>query len=196
MQKKEILFVLLDEFADWESTYIATCLNQGVKPGNPINFSVKTMSVTKDPITSLGGFKLLPDYDLNDMPADHAGLILIGGMRWFSPEAKLIVPLVEQAIQEDKVVAGICNGSVFLGMHGHLNNVKHTSNGLDYLKQFAGEAYTGEAHYINEKAARDGKIVTAPGTAPIEFCREVLYALEADTPEAIEESYLFLSGKY
>ncbi|MDL2223178.1 glutamine amidotransferase [Bacteroidales bacterium OttesenSCG-928-M11] len=196
MNKKEIIFVLLDEFADWESTYIATCLNQGVKPGNPINYTVKTLSVTKDPITSLGGFKLLPDYDLNDIPTDYAGLVLIGGMRWFSPEAELIVPLVEKAMKEDKVVAGICNGSVFLAANGHLNNVKHTSNGLDYLKQYAGEKYTGEANYVNEKAVRDGKIVTAPGTAPIEFCREVLYALEADTPEAIEESYNFLSGKY
>jgi len=196
MNKKEVIFVLLDEFADWESTYIATCLNQGVKPGNPINYTVKTMSVTKDPITSLGGFKLLPDYDLNDMPTDYAGLILIGGMRWFSPEADKIVPLVEKAIKENKVVAGICNASVFLGMNGHLNNVKHTSNGLDYLKQYAGVKYTGEANYINEKAVRDGKIVTAPGTAPIEFCREVLYALDADTPEAIEESYLFLTGGF
>ncbi|MDH8700872.1 putative intracellular protease/amidase [Dysgonomonadaceae bacterium PH5-43] len=196
MNKKEVIFVLLDEFADWESTYIATCLNQGVKPGNPVNYTVKTMSVSKEPIMSLGGFKLLPDYDINDMPTDYAGLILIGGMRWFSPEAAHIVPIVEKAIKDNKVVAGICNGSVFLGMYGHLNNIKHTSNGLDYLKQFAGEKYSGEIKYVDGKAARDGKIVTAPGTSPIEFCREVLYALEADTPEAIEESYRFLTGGF
>lgn len=80
MDKKEVIFVLLNEFADWEGAYIATCLNIGVKPGSPVNYTVKTMSVTKDPVISIGGFHILPDYDLNDM--DYAGLILIGGMRW------------------------------------------------------------------------------------------------------------------
>ncbi len=31
---KEVIFVILEGFADWEGAYIATCLNQGVKPGN------------------------------------------------------------------------------------------------------------------------------------------------------------------
>lgn len=194
MDKKEVIFVLLNEFADWEGAYIATCLNLGVKPGSPVNYTVKTMSVTKDPVMSIGGFKVLPDYDVNDMPKDHSGLILIGGMRWFSPEAVQIVPLVEEAIRENKLVAGICNASVFLGANGFLNNVKHTSNGLDYLKQYAGEKYTGEVGYVNKHAVRDGNIVTANGTAPLDFCREILYALDADTPEIIEESYQFYTN--
>lgn len=189
MNKKEIIFVLLNEFADWEGAYISTCLRLGVKPGSPIRYTVKTMSVTKDPIISIGGFKVLPDYGLNDMPEDYAGLILIGGMNWFSPEAAPIAPLVEKAVNENKLVGGICNASVFLGMNGFLNNAKHTSNGLDYMKQYAGEKYTGESNYINKQAVRDRNVVTANGTAPLEFCREILYVLDADTQEAIEESY-------
>ncbi len=191
MNKKEVIFVLLNGFADWEGAYISTSLNIGVKPGGPVKHTVKTMSVTKDPITSIGGFKVLPDYDLNDLPDDHAGLIIIGGMNLFSPEAQQIRPLVEKAIKDNKLVAGICNGSVYLGLNGFLNDVKHTSNGLDYLKQYAGQNYTGESNYIKKDAVRDGKIVTANGTAPLEFCREVLHALEADEPEIIEESYQY-----
>lgn len=194
MNKKEVIFILLNEFADWEGAYIATSLNQGVKPGSPIKYIAKTLSISKEPIVSLGGFKVLPDYGIDDLPEDNAGLVLIGGTSWFSPEAQQIVPLVEKAIKEKKVVAGICNASVFLGMHGFLNDVKHTSNGLDYIKQFAGDKYTGEANYINEQAVRDKNIITANGTAPLEFCREVLHALEADTPENIEESYQFYTN--
>lgn len=190
MNNKEVIFVLLNEFADWEGAYISTCLNIG-KPGSPVKYTVKTMSITKDPIMSIGGFKILPDYDLNDIPTGHAGLILIGGMHWFSPEAAQIVPLVEKAVKENKLVAGICNASVFLGACGVLNNVKHTSNALDYLKQHAGEKYTGDVNYINENAVGDGNIVTANGTAPLEFCREIMYALEAETPEVIEECYQY-----
>jgi len=81
-------------------------------------------------------------------------------------------------------------------MYGFLNEVKHTSNGLDYVKQYAGKKYAGEAHYINKQAVRDENIVTANGTAPLEFCREILYVLEADTPEIIEESYQFYAGGF
>lgn len=194
--KKEILFVLLPDFADWEGAYIAPQLHSGIEPGGT-DYVVKTLSVTKEPVLSLGGFKVLPDYDLNDIPDQYAGLILIGGMSWFTPEAQRLVPLVREAIEKKKLVAGICNASVFLGMHGFLNDVNHTSNGLDYLKNYAGAAYTGDNKYINELAVRDGQIVTASGLGAIEFCREILYALNASSPEKIEEGYkVYKTGEW
>ena len=110
-------------------------------------------------------------------------------MSWFTPVVEAIVPLVKEAIEKKRLVAGICNASVFLGRHGFLNHVNHTSNGLDYLKQFAGPNYTGESLYINEPAVRAGNIITANGFATLEFCREILYALEADSSPKIERSY-------
>lgn len=187
--KKEILFVVLDNYADWEGAYIAPNLNCGVEPGSPVKYVVKTVSVTKDPVVSIGGFSLLPDYDINHIPADYAGVILIGGMSWFTPEAELIVPLVRDAINSQKLVAGICNASVFLGKHGFLNEVAHTSNGLEYLKAYAGANYTGESHYVDGPTIRDGNMVTANGFSALEFSREILYVLEADTPKKIERSY-------
>lgn len=107
-----------------------------------------------------------------------------------------MIPIVDKAIKENKLVAGICSASVFLGANGYLNKIQHTSNGLDYLKQYAGDKYTGDARYINKQAVRDGNIVTANGAAPLEFCREILYALKADTPEIIEESYQFYTNGF
>ncbi len=189
--KKEIIFVLLNGFADWEAAHLAVCVNTGVKPGRPVKYVSKTLSLTKDPVISIGGFKVLPDYDIHTLPQDYAGLVLVGGDNWFSPAAESVVPLVEKMIRENKLVAGICNASVFLGKHGFLNHVKHTSNTLEYLKNMAGEKYAGEAHYIEKQAVRDGNVVTANGTAQLEFCREILYVLDADEPEIIEESYSF-----
>ena len=187
--KKEILFVLLKDFADWEGAYFAPNLNAGVEPGSESKYIVKTVSVRKEPVVSIGGFKVLPDYGIHDIPADYAGIVLIGGMSWFTPEAEAIVPLVKEAIEKKRLVAGICNASVFLGIHGFLNHVNHTSNGLDYLKQFAGVNYTGENLYMDEPAVRAGNIITANGFATLEFCREILYALEADSSQKIERSY-------
>lgn len=117
-------------------------------------------------------------------------------MSWFTPDAQKILPLVKDAFAKNKLIGGICNASVFLGMHGFLNQVKHTSNALEYLKQHAGQNYTGESYYVNKQAVRDGNIVTANGTGYLEFCKEVLYALNADTPEKIEESYSFFKLGY
>lgn len=75
---KEILFVLLDEFAEWESAFIAALLNFGTAPGRA-RYTVKTLSVTRNPVVSIGGFHVLPDYDLQSVPADYAGLSI--GMR-------------------------------------------------------------------------------------------------------------------
>lgn len=196
MNKEELIFVLLNDFADWEGAYIATCLNQGVMPGSEVKYKVKTLSLSKEPVYSLGGFRVVPDYGIDDLPADYAGLILIGGMSWFYEEARQLVPLVEKALEKNKLVAAICNASVFLGMYGFLNQVKHTSNTLDYLKQYAGAAYTGDAYYLPKQAVRDGNIVTANGTAPLEFCREILYALEAETAENIEATYQYYKGGF
>lgn len=187
--KQEILFILLDSFADWEGAYIAPILNFGCEPGTESKYVVKTVSLTKETVMSCGGFKVLPDYSINDIPADYAGVVLIGGTSWFNPETEQIVPLVQDAIQNKKLVAGICNASVFLGMHGFLNEVNHTSNALEYIKAFAGVNYTGQCHYIDEPAVRDGNIVTANGFSTLEFCREILYALEACPEKMIEKNY-------
>ena len=73
--KKEILFVLLKDFADWEGAYIAPNLNAGVEPGSESKYIVKTVSVRKEPVVSIGGFKVLPDYGIHDIPADYAGIV-------------------------------------------------------------------------------------------------------------------------
>ena len=54
------------------------------------------------------------------------------------------------------------------------------------------ERYTGDSNYVDQQAVRDGKIITANGTGQLEFCREILYALEADTAEAIEKVICFI----
>ena len=48
MDKKEVIFVLLNNFADWEGAYISTCLNMGVKPGCPIKYNQKSLEKTNN----------------------------------------------------------------------------------------------------------------------------------------------------
>ena len=93
--KQEVLFVILNEYADWEGAFIAACLNMGVMPGSEVMYTPKVVAPTLDAVRSIGGFCTLPDCRFKTMPTDYAALILIGGMHWKSPEGTQVVPLGE-----------------------------------------------------------------------------------------------------
>lgn len=185
--KKTVLFVLLEQYADWEAAYLSSAiylLGEG-------RYEVKTVSLTRDTISSIGGFHTKPDYDIHSAPSAYEALILIGGMTWREESARQVEPLVEHCRQNARVLGGICDASAFLGTVGALNQVRHTSNDLNDVKKWAGEAYTGEANYIRQQAVRDKKVVTANGTAALEFAKEVLLALGVAEEEKIQGWYQF-----
>lgn len=188
---KTVLFILLDEFADWEAAFLATALRAGVMPGRAGSYRVKYAAPRGKYVRSIGGMTVAPDCDTSRLPDDCAGLVLVGGMSWQKSEAEEIVPLVGEALSRGVLVGAICNASAFLAAHGFLNDVRHTGNTLEMLQAWGGDRYTGSALYEERQAVRDGNIVTANGSGYLEFTRECLLRLEADTPESIAASYAF-----
>ncbi|CVI65229.1 putative protease YdeA [Clostridiales bacterium CHKCI001] len=185
--KKTILFVILQQYADWEAAYISsaiTMLGQG-------QYDIKTVSLSKDYVQSIGGFRILPDYDIKSVPNDYDAVVLIGGMTWRNEDAWQVKVLVEDCNQKGKILGGICDASAFLGTVGVLNDVIHTSNDLNDLKQWAGSIYTGEEKYVARQAVRDRNIITANGTAPMEFAKEILLALNVASEEKVVDWYNF-----
>ena len=190
--KKEVLFLLLDDFADWEGAFLATGLNTGLTmAGGGTPYVSRTLTPTKKQVRSIGGLVVTVDYTAATMPEDYAALILVGGMQWQSEEARRVVPVVEAALARGILVGAICNAASFLAAHGFLNGVRHTGNGLEMLREWGGANYTDEKLYQERQAVRDGNVVTANGSGYLEFTRECLLALEADTPEQIAASYAF-----
>lgn len=191
--KNEVLYLLLDDYADHEPVFLATaiyCEEKGMKE-NP-KYVNKTVAPTLNPVRSCGGFRTLPDYSFETIPDEYAALILIGGYGWLNDDiADKVVPIVSNAIEKGYVIGAICNAASFLAKHGFLNNIKHTGNGLEQLKHWGGNLYTNQAGYINEQAVSDKRIVTANGTGELEFAKELLLLLENDTPEQIEMFYRF-----
>lgn len=183
--KQTILFGILEQYADWEAAYLSsaiTMLGDGA-------FDIKTISTTREPVTSIGGFRVLPDYET--APKDYAALFLIGGMTWRSEAAKAFTPLVQDCKKQGRVLGGICDAAGFLGAAGVLNDVRHTANDLADLKQWAGSAYTGESYFLPRQAVRDRNVITANGTAPLEFAKEALLALQAAPEDKISAWYDF-----
>lgn len=112
-------------------------------------------------------------------------------MSWHSENAYMIKPLVEKTIKKGKLLGSICDACRFLGTIGALNFGKHTANDLAELKTSAGSCYTNEDKFIARQAVRDNNIVTANGTATMEFAKEVLLALQAADEKTISAWYDF-----
>ena len=190
--KKEVLFLLLDDFADWEGAFLATGLNTGLTmAGGGTPYVSRTLTPSQKQVRSIGGLVVTVDYTAATMPEDYAALILVGGMAWQSEEARRVVPIVRAALARGVLVGAICNAAAFLAAHGFLNGVRHTGNALEMLREWGGDRYTAESLYEERQAVRDGNIVTANGTGYLEFTRECLLWLPADTDEVIEASYQF-----
>lgn len=102
--KKIVLFVLLEQFADWEAAYLSSglyLLGQG-------KYEVKTVSLTKDKVQSLGGFQIIPDYDIQSVPSEYEAVVLIGGSAWRDESALKIKPLAESCYLMGRILGGIC----------------------------------------------------------------------------------------
>lgn len=190
--KNEILYVLLNEYAEHEPAFLAEAINCDERAirNNP-RYINKVVAPALGEVRSCSGFRTVPDYSFDSLPEKYAALILIGGYQWMSEEAERVVPIVRRAVEKGIVVGAICNAASFLARHGFLNGVKHTGNGLEQLKVWGGENYTNEAGYVQEQAVRDGRMVTANGSGYLEFARELLLLLENDSPEYIEIFYRF-----
>lgn len=188
----EILYILLPDFAAHETVYLTQAIasDEYALKENP-KYVNKVVAPSMDPVKSIGGFRTLPDYSFDTMPEDYAALVLIGGFGWSTPIAKRVEPIVRKAIEKGRIVGAICNAASFMAKHGFLNAVNHTGNGLEQLKIWGGDNYTNTAGYIHTQAVSDNNIVTANGSATLEFAKELLTLLENDTPERIEMYYQF-----
>lgn len=188
----EILYILLPDYAAHEVVYLSQAIasDEYALKVNP-KYVNKIVAPSMEPVRSIGGFRTLPDYSFDKMPDDYAALVLIGGFGWTTPIADQVALIVRKAIEKGKIVGAICNGVSFMAKCGFLNHVKHTGNGLEQLISWGGDNYTNSDGYVHAQAVSDKNIVTANGSASLEFAKELLLLLENDTPERVEMYYQF-----
>ncbi|PFA62864.1 glutamine amidotransferase [Bacillus sp. AFS015802] len=182
---KKVLVFLTDGFADWEASYVTAELNIPSR-----GFQVQTVALDKEPKVSMGGLRVLPDYSMDDVPDTFSMLIMPGGTTWREEKNQQIKSLVQNCFDQNIPVAAICDATTFLGIHGFLDHHKHTGNSLPYLKEGAPD-YRGEEYYIAQPAVREKGLITANGTAALEFTREILLELKVREEKEIQGWYEF-----
>ncbi|OBZ08355.1 glutamine amidotransferase [Bacillus sp. FJAT-27264] len=185
-----VYLYVFDTMADWEIGYLTAELNSGryYKKGLAPS-KIVTVGIEKTPVITMGGLKILPDIKLDECSIESADtLILPGGETWTEAIHEPILKIAERCLQEGIIVAAICGATMGLAQAGLLNSRGHTSNDLGYLKMIC-PTYTGEENYQMESAVTDGTLITASGTAPLEFSVHVLRALDVFSSTTLEAWY-------
>ncbi|MFN3719668.1 MAG: DJ-1/PfpI family protein [Rhizobium rhizophilum] len=180
-----IVIALQNDYADWEPALLMAATRYW------LDCEVVTASPDGKPVVSMGGLKVAADigFDAIDVQQFDA-LIVPGGYAWEKGVAYDFTALATAFRDKGKVLGGICAAASALAATGALDDVAHTGNSLASHKKYAG--YRGENRYIDQpQAVRDGKIVTAAGSAPDTFTIEVLKALDLYGPEAEAELAAF-----
>jgi len=183
--KQRAYIYLPDQFADWETGFLAAALRSGEGlPKGP--WGVQMVSEDGAGVTSIGGLTVTPDLAAAALAPDDADLlVLCGGDTWNEGRHARIIEMAGNRMAKGHPVAAICAATVALARAGLFEHRLHTSNDLGLLKRLA-PGYRSEACYRQQPVVRDGALVTATGVAPVPFTVETLLMVDAVTPDIAE----------
>ncbi|MDO9633301.1 MAG: type 1 glutamine amidotransferase family protein [Humidesulfovibrio sp.] len=190
MPQRIVYLYVLDTLADWEPGYVTAELNSGrfFQKGAP-PLAVKTFALSREPVTTMGGLRIVPDLTVQEVDVrDAALLILPGGETWLEPLHAPALTKAREFLAKGVPVAAICGATMALAQAGLLDDRPHTSNDLGFLKQMC-PAYKGEGLYQALPAVTGGDLITASGTAPLEFARLILQRLGVFSEKTLEAWY-------
>ena len=188
MERSTVHVAVYDTLADWEYGHAVARIRNPLGQREPGRFQVVTVAESPDPVTTMGGFRILPDLVLADLrPQDSAMLLLPGADRWEEENGNAaFARKAREFLAAGVPVAAICGATLGLAREGLLDDRDHTSSAADYV---GSTGYRGAERYREELAVTDGNVITAGAAAPIEFAREVLVRLEAYPPEVLDAWY-------
>ena len=184
---KTVHMAVYDTWSDWEVGFATAHINSGAWQRDPSSHRVLTVGESREPVTSAGGMRILPDVTLDDLrPADSAMLILPGADTWLTGGNGAFAAKARDFLDAGVPVAAICGATMGLAVEGLLDDRDHTSNAAEFLEA---SGYGGGSRYREELAVTDGQLVTASATAPVEFAREVFALLDLYEPAVLTSWY-------
>jgi putative intracellular protease/amidase len=195
MQTRDVYVYLLDTMADWEVGHAIANINIPEYQKQPGRYRVRSVGRTREPVVTTGGLRVMPELTLAELkPADSAMLILPGGTSWDrTRDDDPAVDMARAFIQAGVPVAAICGATKGLARGGLLDDRAHTSNAREYLADLP--AYRGAGNYRDQRAVTDRRVITAAGTAPVDFARAIFAELDMYEPGVLDAWYgLFSTG--
>ena len=174
MDNRRAYVFVFDGFADWEPASALAELRR------TFGFSVQTLALTRNPIASMGGLKVLPDLLIGEVQSNSVDILIFpGGDAWTRGEVPEVTRFIKAVSEVGRPIAAICAATLSLAHAGLLDNHGHTSNGYGFIPKYV-PAYKGHKRYEKVRAVRDGNVITANGLAPFAFASEIFRAVVPD----------------
>ena len=134
-----------------------------------------TVAESREPLTTMGGLRILPESLLEDLdPASSDLLILPGADMWDAGGGEAFAAAAGRSLKAGVPVAAICGATAGLARAGLLDKRHHTSAAAEYLMA---TGYAGADYYVNERAVVDGNLITAGPQSPVQFACAALRRL-------------------
>jgi putative intracellular protease/amidase len=190
MRGRDIYVFVFDGMADWEAAFAIAGINNPQFQRQPGRYRVVTVGSTSNPVTSMGGMRILPDISVSEIEILRAAmLILPGGDLWTADNCADILEVARRFRIRGVPVAAICGATLALARAGMLDDFHHTSNSREYL---AASRYRGAGFYCDVPAIADEGLITASGFASVEFAREIFRELGLYTQPSLDAWYALL----
>ncbi len=186
MSTRNVHLFVFDSMSDWQAAFAIAAINNPRFQTSHGRYRVVTVGSTTKPITTMGGIRVLPDVSLAEIHPHHSSmLILPGGDSWESGGNTDAIELARTFFVDAVPIAAICGATLALACAGMLDDFHHTSNSRAYLSR---TGYRGGSFYLEAPAVTDESLITASGTAPMEFAREIFLTLGLNCREGLGAS--------
>ena len=171
-----------DTLADWEIGYLVVELRTGRFTGRPSD--IVTVAKSLEPITTMGGVRILPDMLLADLDPESSGLLILPGAdMWDAGGGQAFAAVASRFLEAGVHVAAICGATAGLARAGLLNSRRHTSAAAEYLLT---TGYAGGNSFVDERAVADNGLITAGPQSPVQFARATLTELGLASDRTLE----------
>lgn len=171
MKNKVCYLFVFNGYSDWEPALAAASLQQFSQ------YEVRSFSIDGNAVVSAANLQVIPQLSLADLDAGLADVVILpGGAAWSEGKNREIGPFIHDILRKGKLLAAICDATLFLAGEGLLDDIPHTSNDPGLLKA-AVPAYKGEKNYVRKPAVTADRVITANGTAGTAFAHAIVSKL-------------------
>ncbi len=120
---------IYDGLPDWEVAIAIAHINSPLWQRELNRWQVMTVGETGEPVTTMGGVRILPDVVIDEVqPTDSAMLILPGADSWLEGGNVIFADKAQAFLEAGVPVAAICGATAGLAAAGLLDDRDHTSN--------------------------------------------------------------------
>lgn len=170
---------VLDFSGPFEVFTTSSRVKSRLEPGSQEPFQVITLAKTLDKITTRGGLKVFPDFDLSSHPAIDV-LIIPGGVVKSEIEKPAVIDWIQRINGHTEITASVCTGAFLLARAGLLDGLTATTHWEDQADLKAQFPHVNVL--ANKRWVETGKLITSGGiSAGIEMSLHLVDRLESRT---------------